>query len=244
MSSSRPIVSIVIPVWNHANEIMACLRSIDAQTYRPLEVTIVDDGSTDHLFDLMANLRLTVPHRFIQLGGNHGASAARNAGVKDLIGEYLLFVDADIVLHPDAIEKMVLALEHSNVTFAYSSFRVGWKKFRNYPFDAEKLRKRPYIHTTSLMRRTAFTGFDESLKKFQDWDLWLTIVERGGTGVWIDEELFEITVSKQRESFQLSKWFPRFVYSLPWWLIGWMPKNLKKYRYWEKIVKEKHGISS
>jgi glycosyltransferase involved in cell wall biosynthesis len=240
----RSTVSIIIPVWNHAEEILDCLHSIEVQTYRPIDVTIVDDGSTDNLSEVMESVQLDIPHCFIRLPENRGASAARNIGAKEVSGAYILFVDADVILKSDAIERMVEILERSDATFAYSSFRFGGKLFKSHSFDAEELRQHPFVHTTSLLRRSAFPGFDETLKKFQDWDLWLTILERGGKGVWIPKELFEVTVSKKRESIQLSQWLPRFVHILPWGLIGWMPNELKKYRYWEGIVKKKHGISS
>ncbi len=235
----RPLVSVVIPSWNHRDELIECLATLDVQTYRPFEVIVVDDGSTDGTAERMSHVRASYPFRFIQLTENKGASAARNLGAKRSEGELLLFVDADAELRPHAIERMVTELmAHPNADFVYSSFRFGWKLFKSLPFDVKVLRDIPYIHTTSLMRRTVFPGFDESLKKFQDWDLWLTVTERGSKGVRIPEELFSIKLRREG----MSHWLPSFAHKLPWKWIGWMPRELRNYRKWEKVVKTKHRI--
>lgn len=237
---SAPLVSIVIPSWNHAETLGSCLASIEKQTYRSIEIIVVDDGSTDGTEVQFGARTFSVPYHFVRLVENRGAAAARNEGARHATGEFILFVDADEVLAPLAIEKMVSALsDHPEAAFAYSSFRFGFKLFPALPFDAEKLRQMPFIHTTSLLRCALFPGFDESLKKFQDWDLWLTIVERGGKGIVIPEELFQISIRDEG----MSNWMPSFVHHMPWPIFGWMPKEIAKYRHWEKIVKEKHHIA-
>ncbi|MCW1892529.1 MAG: glycosyltransferase [Candidatus Uhrbacteria bacterium] len=235
---SRPLVSIVIPSWNHGPELIHCLAALEVQTYHELEVTVVDDASTDGTQERLKSVHTRFPFKVIRFDQNQGSQVARNTGAKESRGEYLLFLDADVELRPHAIEAMVKALEQSGAQFAYPSFRFGWKLFRGYPFDAERLKRMPYIHTSALMRREVFPGFDESLKKFQDWDLWLTIVERGGKGVWIPEMLFTVKVRKEG----MSHWLPSFLHIVPWRWFGWMPGELQKYRKWEKILKEKHGI--
>ncbi len=241
LASPKPLVSIIIPTWNHGRELIACLKSLEVQTYRPFEVTIVDDASTDETADLLTHFRAGFPMTVISLTARSGAPVARNAGAKQAKGEYLLFVDADEVLRPHAIERMAVELErHPDAAFAYPSFRFGWKFFRSRSFNVKALQTAPYIHTTALMRKAAFPGFDETLKKFQDWDLWLTIAERGGKGVWIPEELF--TVNVRREG--MSRWLPKIVYRVPWPVLGWTPSEILKYRQMETVVKEKHGIRS
>jgi hypothetical protein len=129
---------------------------------------------------------------------------------------------------------MLLALKSDNeASFVYSSFKWGWKKFKLWPFDSEKLKQMPYIHTSSLIRREVFPCFDESLKKFQDWDLFLTIVEKGGRGAYIPEVLFTVTVGGT-----MSNWLPSFVYKLPWLKL----RGKEKYDDWKKVIQKKHKI--
>lgn len=245
----QPLVSVVIPAWNHARELMHCLDSVEAQTYRPTEIIVIDDGSTDETEELLeARMNRSRggdppgrPYTIIRWEKNRGAAAARNEGARHAHGEFLLFADADAILVKDAVSRMVETLAaHPEAAFVYSSFRFGWKLFRGRPFDASALRLGPYIHTTALLRRDAFPGFDESLKKFQDWDLWLSVVGRGGVGIWIDDVLFMLSVGRKG----MSRWLPSFFHRLPWHWIGWMPGEVKNYRKWERVVKEKHGIET
>ncbi|NQU83244.1 MAG: glycosyltransferase family 2 protein, partial [Parcubacteria group bacterium] len=165
---------------------------------------------------------------------NKGANSARNRGFEESRGEFLLFCDADVMMEPSMLFKMIEALKSNpQVAYVYSSFKFGWKKFKLWPFDANRLRKMPYIHTTSLIRREVFPKFDEQIKRLQDWDLYLTMLKRGDVGLWIPEVLFSIKTRKNG----MSKWLPSFLYKIPWL------KTVKEYKRAEKIIKEKHNLS-
>lgn len=169
----------------------------------------------------------------------------------DRILDYVLFCDADIVLRPDCLENMVRALEeHPEVAYAYASFKFGWKTFKLWPFDAARLRRMPYIHTASLIRYSAIVGlspesdrakpcgpFDESIKRLQDWDLWLTMLEQGHTGIWIPEVLFRVINPRGT----MSQWLPSFAYKLPKWL-GLQSKAVSRYNEAVARIKEKHHL--
>jgi len=224
------MISIIIPAYNAAETIQKCLDSVFNQTFKDFEVIVVNDGSTDDLLLALSNCRrkLTIFNQ-----ENKGAPAARNFGFKFSKGDYVLFLDADIIMKPDMLESMLAALEEDkSAAFAYSSFKWGWKKFKLWPFDASRLRTEPYIHTSSLIRRSAFPGFDESLKKFQDWDLFLTIAERGGAGKFIPRVLFKV-----KTDGTMSTWLPSIAYKLPFKF-----KSKAKYEYWREVIRKKHGI--
>ncbi|MFA5029525.1 MAG: glycosyltransferase family A protein [Patescibacteria group bacterium] len=226
-----PKISIIIPVYNQAKSLQKCLVSLFSQTFRDFELIIVDDGSKEAIATAVAPWQEGI--RLIRQE-NKGAAAARNAGFKESGGQYLFFCDADIILKLSALEKMLTALENDeSAAFAYSSFKFGWKKFRLWPFDSEKLKQLPYIHSTSLIRRKFFPGWDESLKKFQDWDLFLTISERGGRGIWLDEVLFTI-----KTGGTMSHWLPSFIYQLPV-----KTKNKEKYLKAKELIQKKHQLT-
>lgn len=225
-----PKVSVIIPVYNHAGEIRPTLAALRAQTFKDFEIIAVNDGSTD---DTSSVLREFSDLRAIDIA-HSGAGAARNTGAAEAKGEYLIFLDADARLRPDALEKFLAALESEpGAAFAYSSFYFGWKKFNNLEWSEERLKKNNFIHTTSLIRKDKFPKFDETLKRFQDWDLWLRIVKGGGRGVWIPETLFKIA---PRASGGISRWLPKFAYKLPWL------KAVKEYRQAAQIIRRKHNI--
>ncbi len=203
---------------------------------------IVNDGSTDITHEqLIEMVKCQMPAPSNDSGSNVkclyqsnlGAPVARNNGFKASNGAYVLFCDADVVMKPDMLEKMAKVLdENPDVSYVYSAFKFGWKKFKLWEFDAEKLKEMPYIHTTSLMRREHFPGFDPALKRLQDWDLWLTMLEQGHIGKWIPEVLFSV-----KTGGSMSKWSPSLFTKLK---IG---DKAKKYNESITVVKSKHHLT-
>ncbi|MBQ9018130.1 glycosyltransferase [Candidatus Saccharibacteria bacterium] len=114
---NNPKVSIIIPIYNTAKYLPACLNSIKKQTYKNLEIILVDDGSTDssgRIADKYAaeDSRVTVIHQ-----PNAGQSAARNIGLAKATGKYISFVDSDDEIKPTFIEKL-LSLYGDNTSIA------------------------------------------------------------------------------------------------------------------------------
>jgi len=230
-------ISAIIPCYNHASSVGRCLESIFAQTYRDIEVVVVDDGSTD---DLDRALKPYLGKFRLVRQENRGGPSARNHGFRESSGDLVLFCDADIVWKEDAFAKLAGALDvHPEAAYAYGSFKFGWKTFGLWEFDAERLRKHNYIHTGSLIRRAKFPGFDESLKRFQDWDLWLTMLERGDVGVWVPEVLCRVMTKRGG----ISSWMPKIAYRIPWDKLGWKPKRVAAYEAAAAVIKKKHHLA-
>lgn len=231
-------ISVIIPTYQHAKTIADCIESLLSQTESPKEIIVVDDGSTDDTAKVIAKFGDRVRYVFQE---NKGAPVARNYGAELSTGQYLLFCDADIKVRPQMLEKMKRALvEHEDASYAYCNFLWGKKLFRGKLFDSESLRQTNFIHTTSLVRKTDFPGFDPNLKRFQDWDLWLTMFKNGNSGFWIDEVLFDVQNVKGRKN--ISKWLPSFVYKIPWQNIGWSPKAVREYQNARDIISKKHNL--
>lgn len=234
------MISIIIPIYNQSKTIGKCLDSIFKQTCKDFEIIIVNDGSTDNFTKTIENYLIDCPSTFnnylrVFNQENKGAPAARNKGFKEAQGEYLFFCDADAVLKPEALQIMLDALNsHPQASYTYPSFYWGRKLFKLFPFDPEKLKQGPYIHTMALIRREHFPagGWDESIKKFQDWDLWLTMLEQNHSGVRVDAILFTI-----KPGGTISGWLPSCVYKLLPFLPG-----VKKYNKAMAIIKQKHGL--
>lgn len=184
-------ISVIIPAHNAEKTIEKTLLSLAAQTIKALEIIVVDDGSEKSL----EAIRKTSPISFELLHiPHHGAAAARNFGAAIAKRDLLFFCDADVILVPTFLEKLSEALyNHPKFAFAYCSFEWHGNTFIARPFSVEELKKNNYISTMSILRRDAFPGFDESLPRFQDWDLWLTIAERSGKGFAVPEILFHVS---------------------------------------------------
>lgn len=109
---SRPLVSVIIPVYNNELYIGECLDTILGQTYTNLQVIIVDDGSTDHTYEICKSYQ---DHRMVLVSKtNGGASSARNVGLRYAKGEYVYFQDSDDYLETNAIEKLVSLIIEKN----------------------------------------------------------------------------------------------------------------------------------
>lgn len=231
-----PLISIIIPIYNQADKLSACLESILKQTYLHYEVIVVNDGSTDDIEKVRTTYQSRFPDStfYFLTQTNQGSNPSRNTGWKKAKGDYLLFCDADLVLVPGMLEKMVGALEEKReVSFVYCSFYYGPKLFRLFPYSEDRLRYMPYIHTTSLVRASDFPGFDPVVRRLQDWDLWLTMLEHGKKGQWINEPLFYV-----KTGGHISSWLPKFTYKL----LPFLP-TVKKYNQAVRYIKQKHGLT-
>lgn len=129
------LVSIIIPLYNSELYIGDCLDSILAQTYREIEVILVDDGSTDQsaaICDLYASVdpRFKVIHQ-----DNLGVSAARNTGIDHAAGRWITFVDSDDFLHPLMIEVLIGAAKKEDVPIAIGDFSLTSKDYPHYRFQ-------------------------------------------------------------------------------------------------------------
>lgn len=103
----RPVISVIVPVYNVESWVGTCLDSIRAQTYENLEIIAVDDGSADGSGGIcdrcaLEDIRLSVVH----LPANRGPSGARNEGIRRASGEFISFIDADDRVEPDMLEKL------------------------------------------------------------------------------------------------------------------------------------------
>jgi len=230
------MISIIIPIYNQAEHLPNLLNSVKRQIYDNYEIIVVNDGSTDNLNEVIEKYKRLFGFKLTFLEEeNRGAAAARNYGARLAKGEFLIFCDADIVMEPAMLESMRSALkDNPTASFCYSSFIWGKKKFMLWPYDAEKLKTRPYINIASLIKREHFPGFDETLKRFQDWDLWLTMAARGHGGVWLNQILYRVNLSGSQT---MSRWLPSLAYKL----LPWLPA-VKKYNQAKEVIFKKHNV--
>lgn len=139
--------------------------------------------------------------REIVVNDNNGtAPKKRNDGFDKSTQPYVFFCDDDIMIPKGYIEKLYeLLVKNPNKAFAYTGYHgivlqphthplKNNFKIPTIPFDGELLKKGNYISTMSLIKRDRFPRFDESLKRLQDWSLWLTMVENGCEGISLSDE--------------------------------------------------------
>lgn len=109
--ASRPLVSVVIPVYNGAATMPPVLEALYDSSFRDFEVVVVNDCSPDNTLEVLASLSESYPHRLVDFDENKGVSKARNTGAREADGEIILFIDSDCIVLPDTIELCVKRLE-------------------------------------------------------------------------------------------------------------------------------------
>ncbi len=163
-------IQIVIPC--RATETASTtLISLGYSKYRDFETTVIMD--TD----------------------KRGAQWARNEGwrqVKDRGSEFVIFSDNDLRWYPYSLGFLVDALDKNpEASYAYGGFRLNDHIFCNAEFNEKQLKVGNYIHTSALIRTAHFPGYDESIKRLQDWDLWLNmLINYGRVGVYCGQEIY------------------------------------------------------
>lgn len=115
---NAPLVSVVIPSYNPGKLLESAVRSIENQTYKNIEIIIVDDGSTDGTREWLKQNSSRLKYFFQE---NSGASKARNKGVSLSSGEYIAFLDADDIWLPSKLEQQVELLQHNNISFVFTN---------------------------------------------------------------------------------------------------------------------------
>lgn len=190
-----PRVSVVIPTFNCGQFIRRTVKSALAQTYRDLEVIVVDDGSTDGTRSILSEYGSSVRYIF---QSNQGASAARNAALEKASGEFIAYLDADDLWVPDKLARQVEYLDanpgcglvHTDVAVIDEQDSVLYARFNQETQRAvpqgtclRQLLLRSHIQTLTVVeRRAAFDcagKFDVRLPVAQDYLHWIQVALEG-----------------------------------------------------------------
>ncbi|MEQ1666027.1 MAG: glycosyltransferase family A protein [Bdellovibrionales bacterium] len=205
ITSSKPLVSVIIPCYNREKYVSEAIESVLAQSYPIIEIIVVDDGSTDKSVEIIKRSYKDSVVIFEQK--NQGSSAARNTGIKNSHGEFLIFLDSDDYLSNDVISDHIQAFHRWPEAGVFCS---NWAFFRNgslseviacdwpdkpeiplekivtehLPFPACLMYKRKYIDLTG--------GFDEKMTNNTDCDLLIRTVLKGAKMVRSGEKSYAV----------------------------------------------------
>ncbi len=122
----RPLVSVIIPVFNSAKYISRCIQSVMEQDYNNIEVIIVDDGSVDRSLEQCQKIAKNQPNIFVFSQKNTGVSSARNYGIKRAVGKLVTFVDSDDYIDSCHISTLVKALQKSGSECSVSGYCLDY----------------------------------------------------------------------------------------------------------------------
>ncbi|HEX5616631.1 MAG TPA: glycosyltransferase [Acidimicrobiia bacterium] len=198
--------SIIVPAYNVERWVAAALDSALTQTYRPLEVVVVDDGSTDGTAAVLARYA-DHPDVVLVSQENRGLAGARNAGLAVARGEYVGLLDADDLWDPERTTRCIERLARDpDVGWVTSDLRVlegevrtdetQYRDRRRQPFvDDDQLRvivRDNFVCHSAVIRRDLFDRFgpfDVALRRAEDYDLWIRFLLGGSRVALVDEPL-------------------------------------------------------
>ncbi len=189
MMDKHPLVSIITPCYNQAKYLTETVESALESTYRPLEILIINDGSTDESAEVAEALSQKHPEVQSINQENAGAPAARNKGISKARGKYILPLDGDDLIAPEYIEKAVEQLEENpNYKVVYCEAvkfnQEGTKPWKLKPFSRKLLARDNMIFVSALFRKSDWKnceGFSEDMKMGrEDWEFWIKMLKNGG----------------------------------------------------------------
>lgn len=139
MDNEVPLLSVIIPIYNVADYLAECLDSIINQTYKNLEIILVNDGSTDNSPEIIEEYKRKDPRIRVINKENGGLSSARNAGLDIMSGDYVIFVDSDDTLDITTIElNMKYFIEDTTLEMIQFPILFYWKSNKEFMFSPEK----------------------------------------------------------------------------------------------------------
>lgn len=159
-------VSIIIPAYNSQNSIESCVNSAINQTYKNIEVIVVDDGSTDDTYQILSRIKEKYSRLKLIRQENGGVSAARNTAIQNATGDYIAFLDSDDTLTENAVEDMLsLADENTDLVIcSYNQLEMKGKKVK---------KNTPRIYNNPQELLDDFIEYDKDI-----WGIWNKLFRR------------------------------------------------------------------
>lgn len=194
---SLPKVSIVIPCYNVDKTIVETFNSVVEQSYKNIEIILINDGSSDSTPSILNDLADSCNRVIIDSHENKGLPYTRNIGAKKSTGEFLVFLDGDDILAPSYVERCVSEFERDNsLNLVYTEtefFEAMTGVFTLPEYSYKGLLINNCIPATAMIRTKDFKEvgmYDENLKITEDWDLWIRYLAKYPNVYKIPDNLF------------------------------------------------------
>lgn len=203
--TANPLVSVVIPVYNGEKYIEECFHSVYQQSYRPMEVIVIDDGSTDNSLNLIKQIP---GEKKVISQQNTDVSQARNTGIQTASGEFIAFIDQDDIWEKEKLEKQVRVFgENLSTDLVFTdSLKFNDKGEKRQPRDKHKIasqlndrnlfstlmRKNVLMPSAVMVKKESIEKaglFDPSFKTCGDYEMWLRMSALGMKFLYLPEPL-------------------------------------------------------
>lgn len=202
--SRRPLVSVIIPVYNGARFLPDAVQSVLAQNYPAVEIIVVDDGSSDNIDEVVAGLTVNVRY-FKQ--ANAGAAAARNRGIKDASGDFIAFLDVDDLWPESKLASAIDAFERNDkldVIQGYAQLMEYSEQTGRYEYIGNPRESFPHYIGAALYRSRAFERvglYDTTLQFAEDTD-WFKRADETGLTI---ERVGRVTLLVRRHAANMTR---------------------------------------
>lgn len=188
--ASAPSIAVLIPAFNAAKTIERALKSVENQAYRPSQVIVVDDASSDNTAEILAEFQKRLPLIILRNDVNLGIARSLNRGAQAVSARYIARLDADDAWTTNHLSDVARLLERNSLVLACSRAIYedceGNYICTNSPLDNRTIRRRltwdnPIVHSSTVFLKEAFNasgGYAEDMK-WEDYDLWIKLLSKG-----------------------------------------------------------------
>ena len=200
------IVSVITPVYNASRYLELTVESAALQTYKEIEIVLVDDCSTDNSIEIISKLKRKYPNIVFHLQPkNMGAGVARNTALEIASGRYVAFLDADDIWKPDKTSRQIELMKAKNASMSYTAIEMidelgrvikEKRNVRNQIDYIFLLHNTMIATSTVIIDRNKMGDFRMPIRRGgQDYATWLKLLRNGDIAVGIDEALEQYRVS-------------------------------------------------
>ena len=201
-----PLISVYMPTYNRVQMAIRAIESVLAQDYPHIELLVVDDASTDDTWQVLTNKYINDERiRFFRQSTGQGACAARNRAIAEAKGEFVTGIDDDDEFLPNRLTSLYLAYD-DKYSCDCSGYIWDYGSVQKQLFASRRLVALPELldlHTLSnqaLVRRERMLelgGFDIKLAAFQDYDMWVRVVQAYGPALRIADASYKVNVGHE-----------------------------------------------
>lgn len=193
------LVSVIMPVYNCEAFVGEAIQSVVSQTYKNIELIIVDDGSTDRTADVIARFQKANTYiKYYKFDINSGAAQSRNYAIKMATGKYLAFLDSDDIWVPNKLERQIRFMEDNNYNFTCTDYgkidELGKRKkivvscLTEYDYDTF-LRNCPGNSTVIYDTDALGKFYATDIRRRNDFVMWLQVIKKAGLAYGLNEVL-------------------------------------------------------
>lgn len=194
----KPLLSIIIPCYNDAQYVETAVLSALNQTYSNTELIIVDDGSDSLTKAVLKKIETKITRLITQ--ENQGQSTARNVGIRESKGEYILVLDSDDYFEPSFCEKAInILLENKNIKIVTCFANLIFEKEISYIYKPKGGDNKAFLFSNNALGSAMYKkedwqisgGYDETMiEGFEDWEFYIRLLQKEGIAYVIEEPLY------------------------------------------------------